>query len=150
MRISSWSATPGNRNGMLSPPLREFNLVGLRFSLAYEARRSTRWEISDFPPGGRPWLGVFWGWGAWKLVRLRSAFGVGLGMEGGVLGGKERTSRNPADARRDGGTLGFLFRSGGSSDAPGPARASAPRMLPGVRRVKSTARRGFLLCVATL
>ena len=32
--------------------LGEFNLVGLRFSLAYEARRSTRWEISDFPRGG--------------------------------------------------------------------------------------------------
>ena len=73
-------------------PLGEFNLVGLRFSLAYEARRSTRWEISDFPRGGRPWMGVFWGWGAWKLVRLRSAFGVGLGMEGGVLGGKEMTN----------------------------------------------------------
>ena len=33
-------------------PLGEFNLVGLRFSFAYEARRSTRWEISDFPRGG--------------------------------------------------------------------------------------------------
>ena len=33
-------------------------------------------------------MGVFWGWGAWKLVRLRSAFGVGLGKEGGC-GGKE-------------------------------------------------------------
>ena len=31
--------------------------VGLRFSLAYGARRSTRWEISDFPRGGRPWRG---------------------------------------------------------------------------------------------
>ena len=31
---------------------KEVNLVGLRFSLAYEARRSTRWEISDFPRGG--------------------------------------------------------------------------------------------------
>ena len=34
-------------------------------------------------------MGVFWGWGAWKLVRLRSAFGVGFGMEGGARGGRK-------------------------------------------------------------
>ena len=37
-----------------------FALVSLRFSLAYEARRSTQWEISDFPLGGRPWMDPLW------------------------------------------------------------------------------------------
>ena len=69
-------------------PLGEFNLVGLRFSFADEARRSTRWEISDFPRGGRPWLGLLGGLSG--VVRPRSAFGVGLlGWEGG-RGGKGR------------------------------------------------------------
>ena len=47
LRLTSWSATPASRNGFW-----RVQFVGLRFSLAYEVRRSTRWEISDFPRGG--------------------------------------------------------------------------------------------------
>ena len=70
-------------------PLGEFNLVGLRFSLAYEARRSTRWEISDFPRGGRPWMGVFWGWGAWKLSVCGLHLELVLEWKGGCWGGRK-------------------------------------------------------------
>ena len=60
----------GARNGE-APPLDaavyplfffllEIQFVGLRFSLADEARRSTRWETSDFPRGGRLWMGPLW------------------------------------------------------------------------------------------
>ena len=90
MRISSWSATPGNRNGMISPPLREFNLLV----------SGSPWPMKRaVAPGGKSLIfhgGVGPGWGSsgdgelgsWSVCgpHLESVFSDG---KGGAGEGKE-------------------------------------------------------------